>query len=221
MNWLQVLAVLQAGIFGVLGLLWADFRKHREAYASAKGTNLATKEDIGEITRRIESVKAELVLNAEVRKQVAAEKVKGLLRLADAARVVGEDPYGLSDDDSGKREAAIKAYWQAFRGVLVLIDRETLTRAEAFGREASTLWSAILTRKEAPASVRAPDLMALHNRGEISRDCLLEAIRVELRLAEEGLPFGRSGEAAAQLTQGAKSKTAEAARQAKAAKETA
>ena len=192
MDSLFALQVLQAGVTAVLGYLVFDARKYAEAYASAKGTNVATREDIEEITRKIESVKADLTLNVEVRKAVAAEKVKRLLSLADAARVVGEDVYGLSEDDDAKRAVAMQAYWSAFRGALVLIDQETITEAEAFGREAGSARGALMTRKHLPANVPGPDVVTLHNRGEIARDRLLEAIRVELTVAQEGMPFGRS-----------------------------
>jgi hypothetical protein len=69
------LCVLQAA--GTTGMLYVlrKFDKSLDSYMTEKGKNLATKEDIEEITRKIESVKTDLVSKTELRKVIAVRKL--------------------------------------------------------------------------------------------------------------------------------------------------
>ena len=74
MSSMTITAVLQgvtlAGIVAI-GLL---LRRFLPSYLSEKGKNLATKEDVGEITARIEEVKARYALEVEIAKNLATKE---------------------------------------------------------------------------------------------------------------------------------------------------
>ena len=143
-----------------------------------------------------------LVLNAEVRRQVAAKKVEALIGIAVAARTVGEDVYCVLQPDDSKRHAAVDGYWSVYRAGLVLLDPATCTAIENCGNEASAAlgasWDkAVFTQvpgvelhDHAAAVAHDPDLaselMNITTRWERARDVLFEAIRRELQLTPDG-----------------------------------
>lgn len=59
-----ILVCLQVLILIGIGSIFL-FRRYLFSYSSEKGKNLATKEDIGEITRKVESTKSEYISNIE------------------------------------------------------------------------------------------------------------------------------------------------------------
>lgn len=70
----EIIVVLQVLILLGIGSLFI-FKKYLFSYSSEKGKNLATKEDIEEITRKIESIKSEYLIELEI---VRVELSKGL-----------------------------------------------------------------------------------------------------------------------------------------------
>jgi hypothetical protein len=74
-----------AALIPVLSGLLAYFGAFAAAYMSKKAENIATREDIEEITRMIESVKADLAPKAELRRLVAARKIEVMAELIEKA----------------------------------------------------------------------------------------------------------------------------------------
>ena len=94
-----ILAVLSLLTIGVCALLW---RSYAPAYVAEKGKNLATREDIAEITRRIEEVKATYVIQTkalEHQNALLLERIKGTqaLRMAAAEKRLAahQDAFSL------------------------------------------------------------------------------------------------------------------------------
>jgi len=81
--WLGVLQVAIA--VGVVGYLARKFDRSLDSYVTEKGKNLATREDIEEITRKIESVKTDLVSKTELRRAIAIRKLDLLDQVVGAA----------------------------------------------------------------------------------------------------------------------------------------
>jgi hypothetical protein len=75
MELLVALGVAQIGAIAFAGHWLRKLDKAVDSYASEKGKNLATREDIEVITRKIESVKADFELKSELRRQVAIRKI--------------------------------------------------------------------------------------------------------------------------------------------------
>lgn len=90
MDWLHfsILIVLQ---FIILGLIiyyqrtvknWADVDSARDLnYEAEKGKNLATKEDLAEITKQIEKVKSEISFESQRKKEYIEERKKHLVNV--------------------------------------------------------------------------------------------------------------------------------------------
>jgi predicted acyl esterase len=80
-----ILAVLVVVGLGVIALLW---RGYATTYASEKGKNLATREDVAEITRLVEEVKSTYLTQAktlEHQNAILLERLKGNQALRMAA----------------------------------------------------------------------------------------------------------------------------------------
>lgn len=75
---LQVLALIGLGVLGVL------LKKGLTSYTAEKGKNLATKEDIAEITCKVESVKAELSHASAIEEQRRRMKHEACLEALSA-----------------------------------------------------------------------------------------------------------------------------------------
>ena len=90
MNWplFSILIVLQIIILGWLFYYqrtvrnWADIDSARDLnYEAEKGKNLATKEDLAEITRQIEKVKSEISFESQRKKDYIEERKKHLVNI--------------------------------------------------------------------------------------------------------------------------------------------
>jgi hypothetical protein len=73
-NLQYALDILLIGAIAFAGYWLKKLDKSVDSYAVEKGKNLATREDIEGITRKIESVKAELTLESEVRRQAGRKR---------------------------------------------------------------------------------------------------------------------------------------------------
>ncbi|MGF1761098.1 hypothetical protein L4D76_24895 [Photobacterium sagamiensis] len=76
-----------SGIAGAVGiiLLQQIIKIAGSSYLKKKGENLATKEDIKEITKQVEFIKAKFDIQTEMRKSFSQEQKQELLRFYDAA----------------------------------------------------------------------------------------------------------------------------------------
>ena len=96
MNWLSVVGIVLNLILIIM--IWfgrnylqklADIVTARdESYESEKGKNLATKEDIGELTAKMESVRSEISLEAQRRNDAIVQQEKRLLNVLYYAQAV-------------------------------------------------------------------------------------------------------------------------------------
>ncbi len=73
-------------IVQIAGFVFVCLKLYAKSYSSEKGKNLATKEDIGEITQIVENTKATLVTKAEELKSDLSYKNEHLIHLRAAER---------------------------------------------------------------------------------------------------------------------------------------
>ena len=173
MNELQVLEVMQAGVLGVLGFLWSDMRKYREAYATAKGTNLATKEDIEQITHKIESVKADLNLKAELRRQVAIVKVQVVGQIMAMAAQVARRAEAFGTDEYVAEATAFAR---------LLVESKYLFSMRAANEFEEFLAKVVIHGHRVKSE---PDVSAVHKEFAATRDQLIALVRSELHIDDE------------------------------------
>ena len=123
MNWIEILiiALLLLGELLSLYLLStvkrlgennADILQNRmKEYESEKGKNLATKEDIAEITQKVEEVKTEISFSKQKRYEQLAEQERILLGILHEASIVSQSQNKiilyLYDTSSRKRYDAL------------------------------------------------------------------------------------------------------------------
>jgi len=69
-----------------VGFIFICFKLYAKSYSTEKGKNLATKEDIGEITKIIESIKTDLAIKTEELKSELSFKSEHLIHLRAAER---------------------------------------------------------------------------------------------------------------------------------------
>src|SRR5215471_10590561 len=87
MNWIGTVTIcMQLLAIGIIVLLW---RNYLATYLGEKGKNLATKEDIAAITKKIESVKALYAYDAEKSKnQATKEDIATITREVESVKAV-------------------------------------------------------------------------------------------------------------------------------------
>jgi hypothetical protein len=74
-------------IVQIVGFLLVCFKLYAKSYSTEKGKNLATKEDIGEITQIVESIKKSLAIETEELKSDLSYKNEHLIHLRAAERL--------------------------------------------------------------------------------------------------------------------------------------
>ena len=131
--------------------------------------------------RDLESFKAQLTLDAEVRRQAAAKKVDVLVKFVE---VINASLRGVLvivvkssalDDALGSQIASMNDYWSYVRGGELFLGGDALqAEVNAFGVE--------LNRVTTEINKRSSDLLAVQREAEAARNRLLGAIRRELQL---------------------------------------
>ena len=123
MNWIEILLIALLVLGELLSLYLsstakrlgennADILKNRlKEYESEKGKNLATKEDIEEITKKVEDVKTEISLSKQKHYEQLAEQERILLAILNEASQVSQSQNKiilyLYDTSSRKRYDAL------------------------------------------------------------------------------------------------------------------
>lgn len=123
MNWIETLLVALLVLGNLLSLYLlsmakrlgennADILQNRmKEYESEKGKNLATKEDIAEITKKVEDVKTEISFSKQKRYELLAEQERILLGILNEATQVSQSQNKiilyLYDTSSRKRYDAL------------------------------------------------------------------------------------------------------------------
>lgn len=123
MNWIEILLIALLVLGNLLSLYLsstakrlgennADILQNRmKEYESEKGKNLATKEDIAEITKRVEDVKTEISFSKQKRYEQLAEQERILLGILNEASQVSQSQNKiilyLYDTSSRKRYDAL------------------------------------------------------------------------------------------------------------------
>ena len=123
MNWIEILLIALLVLGNLLSLYLsstakrlgennADILQNRiKEYESEKGKNLATKEDIAEITKKVEDVKTEISLSKQKRYEQLAEQERVLLGILNEALQVSQSQNKiilyLYDTSSRKRYDAL------------------------------------------------------------------------------------------------------------------
>ncbi len=123
MNWIEILIIALLVLGELLSLYLsstakqlgknnADILQNRmKEYESEKGKNLATKEDIAEITKKVEDVKTEISLSKQKRYEQLAEQERILLEILNEASKVSQSQNKiilyLYDTSSRKRYDAL------------------------------------------------------------------------------------------------------------------
>lgn len=123
MNWIEILLIALLVLGELLSLYLsstakqlgknnADILQNRmKEYESEKGKNLATKEDIAEITKKVEDVKTEISLSKQKRYEQLAEQERILLEILNEASKISQSQNKiilyLYDTSSRKRYDAL------------------------------------------------------------------------------------------------------------------
>jgi hypothetical protein len=129
----------------------------------------------------LETMKANLTFEAEVRRQAAVKKAEVLFRIAATMTAAVESVYTVSTDDPQARKDAVEGYWRALREGLFLFGGEAVKELKAFG--------GILTNgriaRDGMGHSGAQSMVGAMVEGEAARDKLLDVIRRELGFARD------------------------------------
>jgi hypothetical protein len=143
---------------------------------------------------QLEHFKVHSMLEAEVRRQVAAKKVEMALKIAGAANAILETLYvktDLSPLDLSAHQRVIDDFWSLFREAPVLLDKATIVDLEVFGREVSEAAGHVMV--ERMGGPRVDRDKRRQNADEV-RSRLIDGLRRELQLETKGAVGNRATE---------------------------
>jgi hypothetical protein len=136
----------------------------------------------------LEAFKAQLTLDAEVRRQAAAKKVEILIRLASIAdTLIGQVLFVQRDADPEHASAALTTFWRTYNESQAFLEEDTMMGLRKYAvlieTEARALWKREANR-ELPL-----DLELIQERVGLARDEFFRIVRAEMH----GIRPNRSG----------------------------
>lgn len=169
-------AVQQAGareIERLRGELAGQLEKERQAFTRE------LERERQAANRDLEKFKTDLASEAEVRRQVATQRVGSLMRMAAGAKALIDCVYGSLKADHNDRDAAMRAFWNVYRENLLMLESSTRAAVEALGIEASRAVGALVAAKQGGPE---PNYRDLQSGSEAVRNRLFDELRLQLGL---------------------------------------
>ncbi|MEQ8640448.1 MAG: hypothetical protein RIE31_07580 [Alphaproteobacteria bacterium] len=128
--------LIGAALLALAGLAGFMLRKYVGSYAAEKGRNLATKEDIADITSRLEGVKSDIQILGRLRTDYEQQRRDWLLAFYDAAIELLHDRLALNFGDTPYDEGrSLFNYQQEFRANVATLAKSYQRIVVYFGHD--------------------------------------------------------------------------------------
>jgi len=161
----------------LFGLVWLLFRRYLPSYVNEKGKNLATKEDVEEITQKVEAVRSQFQARTEILKSQ-------LDRMADVERIQFQWEFNVLRELWLKIQNVLKeAHW------IALVSAQRLG-SEAYDDSRGEQLSNLINALEVCSEVNERNKPFFHKEvyGEVSKLMkLLSALHSEASSAQQGV----------------------------------